>query len=223
MDVTREIEALRPALSLAETEESWDTISAAITKISTMVQDGACDNPRDFVPAIRSCVAPLNSAMKSERTRLSGTAIECINSIAAGLGASFDPLIQLFFPTLLLLCARTNKVVVTRARNAIFVIIDNTQLPSLLHYLQSSISDKSASMRLASAEAALKCLNCFNPADIEREARAIDVEIIIRTSAKDANADIRKVSRKLFEAYKILVPGRVARCVPHNNVLEVVI
>jgi hypothetical protein len=209
MDTAYAIEALKPALSIPETEESWDTISAALTKLSNIVQEGA-DQPRELVSAIRSCASPINSAMKSERTRLSGTAIECVNSMASAFGHAFSPLIQLFVPTLLLLCARTNKVVIGRARNAIHAIIENTQFPLLLRHLQSSISDKSASLRLASAEATLQCLNCFNPVDIEKEERALEVEVIIKTSAGDQNADIRKVGRKLFEAYKILMPGRVS-------------
>jgi hypothetical protein len=56
-------------------------------------------------------------------------------------------------------------------------------------------------------------MNCFNPPDLEKETRARDIETIIRIAARDAHADVRKVSRKLFEAYKLLLPSRVERCV----------
>ena len=43
--------------------------------------------------------------------------------------------------------------------------------------------------------------------------RAKEIEAVIRVTAVDANADIRKTARKIFDAYKILLPGRVLRCV----------
>jgi hypothetical protein len=56
-------------------------------------------------------------------------------------------------------------------------------------------------------------MNCFNPPDLEKENRALEIEAAIRLSARDANADVRKVSRKIFEAYKELLPDRVDRFV----------
>jgi hypothetical protein len=52
-------------------------------------------------------------------------------------------------------------------------------------------------------------MNCFNPPDLEKEGRAQDIESAIRLAARDASADVRKISRKVFEAYKVLLPSRV--------------
>ena len=59
----------------------------------------------------------------------------------------------------------------------------------------------------------LLCLKSFNPPDLEKESRAKEIEATIRATAVDANADVRKVARKIFDAYKILLPRRVQRCV----------
>ncbi|KAG6889579.1 hypothetical protein C0992_004687 [Termitomyces sp. T32_za158] len=131
--------------------------------------------------------------------------------LATGLGKSFKPLLQIFLPTLLSLCGRTNKVVVTRAKACIMVIVETTQLSAILSYFVQSIEDKSASIRFAAAEGTLACVNCFNPPDLEKEARANEVETVIRVAARDAQADIRVVGRKLFEAYRMLLPTRVDR------------
>jgi hypothetical protein len=96
-------------------------------------------------------------------------------------------------------------------------IIETTQLPSILSYLLLSLQDKAMSMRLTAMESVLACLNCFNPPDIEKEARALDIENAIRATARDANADVRRTSRKVFEAYKVLLPGRVERYVPRKS------
>jgi hypothetical protein len=39
------------------------------------------------------------------------------------------------------------------------------------------------------------------------------VEDVIRATARDASADVRKLSRKVFEAYKALLPERVDKYV----------
>ncbi|KAI0759826.1 clasp N-terminal domain-containing protein, partial [Trametes elegans] len=167
----------------------------------------------DLVAALRSSFRPINSALNSERTRLSGTATDFMATAVTSLGRAFEPLLPYYLPTLLTLCIRTNKVVVTRAKNCIHAIIEHTQSPAILHYLVESVKDKSVSLRLSAAEAVVLCLNTFNPPDLEKESRAKDIEAIIKTTGVDASADVRKTARKIFDAYKILLPGRVQRCV----------
>ncbi|KAK0225765.1 clasp N terminal-domain-containing protein [Armillaria fumosa] len=208
-DVKLRIESVVPHLTLIETEESWDIIATSIKTLSQICQDGGCDYPEILVPSLRSLSAPITSAIKSERTRLSGVAIECITELATGLGTSFEPLLPVFFSTLLSVCARSNKVFVTRARACILLIIESTQLPSILPYFVHSIKDKSTSLRLVAAEGVLTCLNCLNPPDLEKEVRAREVENVIKATTRDANADVRKTGRKLFEAFKVLLPDRV--------------
>ncbi|KAK0241942.1 clasp N terminal-domain-containing protein [Armillaria nabsnona] len=209
-DVKLRIESIVPRLTLIETEESWDTIATSIKTLTQICQDGGCDYPEAIVPSLRSLSTPITSAIKSERTRLSGVAIDCITELATGLGTSFEPLLPVFFPALLSVCARTNKVFVTRARACVLLIIESTQLPSILPYFVHSIKDKSASLRLVAAEGVLTCLNCLNPPDLEKEVRAREVENMIKATTRDANADVRKTGRKVFEAFKVLLPDRVA-------------
>lgn len=209
----REVDSLRTVLSLIETEDSWDSIANAITQLNHLCRNGACDFPAELVVSIRTFSRPLNSAMCSERSRLSGAAINLLCTLASGLGTELEPLLPLFFPALLNLCTRTNKVLITRARACILAHIENTQLPAILPYLSEASKDKSISLRITVAEGVLACLNCFNPPDLEKEVRARLIEDVIRTTARDASADVRKVSRKVFEAYKVLLPGRVEKCV----------
>ena len=63
------------------------------------------------------------------------------------------------------------------------------------------------------AEAALTCLNSFNPPDLQKDARSKEVELLIKCAATDANPDVRKLGKKMYDAYKILLPDRVERCV----------
>ncbi len=172
---------------------------------------GACDFPTILTSSIRSMHRSIISAAASERSRLSATAVECIGILATGLGPSFDPLVPLFVPALLSICSRPNKVFISRAKTTIQTIIDQTQLISLLPYFVRALRDKSVTLRLIAIESLLACVQCFNPPDLERDARAKEIEDAIRLTATDANADVRKVSRHVFDAYKILLPGRVER------------
>ncbi|KAK0195260.1 clasp N-terminal domain-containing protein [Armillaria mellea] len=174
-DVKLRIDSIVPRLTLIETEESWDTIATSIKTLTQICQGGGCDYPETIVPSLRFLSTPITSAIKSERTRLSGVAIDCIAELATGLGTSFEPLLPVFFPTLISVCARSNKVFVTRARACILLVIESTQLPSILSYFVHSIKDKSTSLRLVAAEGVLTCLNCLNPPDLEKEVRAREV------------------------------------------------
>lgn len=206
-----ELDSIRQVLNLTETEETWDSIAKAITRLTSISSNGACKYPVDLVSALRSLSRPLNSAMCSERSRLSGAAIDLLSTLAVGLGSQMEPLLPLFLPTLLLLCTRSSKVFVTRSRACILTFIDNTQLPSILPFLVEAVKDKSISLRLSAVEGVLACLNCFNPPDLEKDVRAKSVEDVIRATARDANPEIRKVSRAVFDAYKAVLPGRVDR------------
>lgn len=209
----REIQRIRDALSVRETEETWDAIAAAIASLQKLVSNHADVMPSDCVHALRSFSSSLNKAVTSERSRLSGAAIDLLGAAATELGDGFDALLPLFVPTLLTLCARPNKLFVTRARNCIFTIIQATGSPNMISYFLRCSSDKSISMRLAVAESSLAWLNNVNPPELRKDVRAREVEDIIKNAVRDANADVRKVGRQMFEAYSLLLPHRVDKYV----------
>ncbi|KZP34547.1 hypothetical protein FIBSPDRAFT_942658 [Athelia psychrophila] len=211
ISLNRELEVICAVVVLPESEDSWEKIAKGITRIITLSNNGALDFPDDLVLGIRSMSRPLISAMCSERSRLSGAAIDMLHTLACGLGSDAEPLIPIFLPTLVTLCTRTSKVFVTRARTCILAFIENTQLPTILPYLALAAKDKSVTLRVVAVESVLSCLNCFNPPDMEKESRATMIEGIIKLTAKDANADVRRLSRKVFEAYKALMPTRLEK------------
>ena len=213
-DIKYHLNSLKDDLILEETEDNWERIAKAISCFAgTCEQSGYEVAPAEVINALRNFSRPIVNAMNSERTRLCCVAIDLLVSTATGLGGDFEPLLTLFMPPLLALCGRTNKVVINRARTCVVTIIQSTQLASVLPYFLQNVKDKSASLRLIVAEGTLACLNSCNPPDLEKELRARDIENIIRSTARDANADVRRVSRKLFECYKILLPGRVDRLI----------
>ncbi|PPQ68114.1 hypothetical protein CVT26_005734 [Gymnopilus dilepis] len=211
-DVRYELDRLRPNIHLEETEETWDKIAKALQELIKICEDGAYDvAPSELVSSIKTSQRPIVSAMNSERTRLCMVPMDLLSTLASVMGTEFEQLLPLFMPTLLALCARTNKVIINRAKASILAIIQSAQLASVLTYFLQNIKDKSSTLKVVIAEGTLACLNSCNPPDFEKEARATEVESIIRITARDANADVRKISRKIFESYKILLPSRIQR------------
>lgn len=216
-DVVQSLEKIKPGLQLPETEESWERILKGLETLQKLCQSGACEYHEELTASIRSVHRNIVSAMNSERTRLSGPAIDVVNALALGLSTGFEPLMSLFLPSLIVLCGRANKVVVARAKACILSIIGITQLPGILLHLARFVKDKTPTIRLIVAEGTLQCLKCFNPPDLEKEVYAREVENIMRNAARDANADVRKVGKEIFETYKVLLPHKVDRYVYYNS------
>ncbi|THH29280.1 hypothetical protein EUX98_g4908 [Antrodiella citrinella] len=204
-----ELDSIRDKLAIPESEDTWDTLAKSVTRFTTLIQNGAANFPNEVATGLRSIARPLNSAILSERSRLSGAGIDLLKAAAEWIGKAFDGLIPLYLPTLLTLCSRSNKVFISRAKACVINIIEATQAPIILSYLAEASKDKSLSLRLSAAEGCLACLNSFNPPDLEKEVRGRDVETLIKSTATDPSADIRKVGKRIFEAYKILLPHRV--------------
>ncbi|KAF9485829.1 hypothetical protein BDN70DRAFT_870719 [Pholiota conissans] len=211
-DVKYEIDSLRAHLFLEEKEDTWEKIGKSITSLIKICENGGYDaNPTELVTALRSSHRPIISAMSSERTRLCLIPLDLLSTVASVMGGEFEQLLPLFMQPLLTLCARTNKVIVNRARACVFSVVEYTQSATLLSYFLQNVKDKSNTLKLVVVEGTLACLNSCNPPDIEKEPRVLEIEAIIRASARDASADVRKIGRKMFESYQILFPSRISQ------------
>ncbi|OAX42329.1 hypothetical protein K503DRAFT_780007 [Rhizopogon vinicolor AM-OR11-026] len=78
--LTRELQDIYQRVSIPETEESWSQIEQGIVQLTECCNIGGCNFPEEMIAGIRSMSRPLNHAMKSERSRLSGSAIECVTA-----------------------------------------------------------------------------------------------------------------------------------------------
>jgi len=136
-----------------------------------------------------------------------------VNALLVGLGSSFTPLASLFIHSLLGLCARTNKVFTGPAKDCIFAIVRSTRSSSLLPSIVESLKHKSASVRSVAAECILAYLTCFKPPEIMNDTHARHVEDVIRLTARDASARVRRTGKIVFETYKRLLPDNVERLV----------
>ncbi|KDN49951.1 hypothetical protein K437DRAFT_222092, partial [Tilletiaria anomala UBC 951] len=153
----------------------------------------------------------------SERTRISGTAADLLNSVAPRLADRFDPLIPVFLPALLQLCARTNKVALKRAQKTLLLICAYCRLPSsLLPFFREAAKDKVPSLRAVAVECTLALVNGMGVNGSEKDQERLGrrgvpdaVEAILRSGATDASVEVRSLSKKLFGAYMASMPERV--------------
>lgn len=206
-----QLHKITAGLQLNESEETWDRIAKALGELKGLVQTVSAEEPQYVVQLLRSHAQAINSAVASDRSRLSGAAIDLVAVSATELSQSFDPLLTVFIPPLLSLCIRTSKVFLNRARECLNSVVVSTQSPSVLPLLVTNMKDKSVSLRLTVAELAATFLNSVNPPDMQKDARAKEIEMLIKAAATDANADVRRFGRQLFESYKLLLPHRVDR------------
>jgi hypothetical protein len=212
-----EFEDVRRKVSLPETEESSFNIEQGIARLTRSCNIGCSKFSTQMLAGIRSISQPLNIAMSSERSSLSRSAIELVTALSTSMGPSFGPLISLFLPTLLKICAGKSKESSGQAKACILTLIEKTPLPSLLPYLAESGDYKSASSAslLVAAEGILSCLNSksFNIPNVRIDTRALLFEDVVILTASAQDASTRVAGRAIFEACKASFPDRVARFV----------
>ena len=225
-DLDAAIAPLLPVLELNETEESWDHIDQALAQLQALTKNGATKVPsymmriQQVAPCITRSVcmsrhhanAHMRGKLLSERTRLSGTASDLLNSMAPRLAECFSPFVSVFIPPLLQLCGRTNKVALRRAEKSLHLICRHCRLPNVVPYLIQSLMDKSGSTRASAAECLVVLLESCDPERLQR--RVKDVEHAIQLLATDANPQARALCRQIYGLYAGMWPARCASFFP---------
>ncbi|KAN0060036.1 hypothetical protein ACQY0O_008009 [Thecaphora frezii] len=193
-------------LSVPETEDTWQKLDCALAKLQAITKGGATKFPH-YVSQLKQLSQPIINSLLSERTRLSGTAGDLINSVAPRLADRFESLVNVFVPTLLLICARTNKVAVKRAEKSLHLICKHCRLASLVPFLKEAARDKSQGLRAVAMGCMLTLLESTEKAKLSR--RILDIEASIKGGATDPNPEVRQISKKAFELYIAIWPERV--------------
>lgn len=205
-DLHSHFDELFPDLFAAETEHTWQKIERALLHIQAITRGGATKYP-EFVSLLKDSADPINNALLSERTKLSGTAGDLLNSIAPRMAERFEPLVGMFVPTLLLICARTNKIAVKRAEKSLHFIVRHCRAPSVVGYLKEAVRDKSQGLRAVAVGTLVLVLECTEKERLTR--RVGDIEGCIKSGATDSHAEVRQLTKRLFELYVSVWPERV--------------
>ena len=209
-DLDVAVSSLVPVLDLVETEETWDRIDHALAQFQVLTKCGATKVP-SYILRVHEFAPCISRSLLSDRTRLSGTASDVLNSMAPRLGERFAPFVNVFIPPLLQLCARTNKVSLRRAEKSLHLICRHCHLPYILSCLVHALKEKSSSLRASAAECMVIYMESCDLARLQK--RVTDVEEAIRLLATDAHPQARATCRHLYGIYAGLFPERRATCV----------
>lgn len=150
----------------------------------------------------------------TERTRLSGSALDLLSAAAGIAAGSFGPCIIIYLPVLIKLLGRPNKIYVTRTAGCLSELLHNTKQAGIIPFLAEGTSDKSTTVRKCCVELVLQVL-AGGPKKsllIDRhllDKRVSNIEDVIRRGATDKEVKIRDTSRQLWDIYKREWPDRV--------------
>ncbi|KAJ1808177.1 hypothetical protein LPJ75_004636, partial [Coemansia sp. RSA 2598] len=186
-------------LDVVEHEETWQRIDDALKGLVSLVKAGATKF-ETFVPTMKPAVKFINSAILSERTRLSGTALMLVEEMSRMMETRFTPLSDLIFPSAMKTCGRANKVFVTRGLKCLTTVITYSHLPEQTPRIcDAVITDVNKAVRSSAAKLLMSIVSCCTVPELTQHLPI--VEKAIAAGVVDANPDARTTARQSYEIY----------------------
>ncbi|KAJ2551831.1 hypothetical protein EV175_003546 [Coemansia sp. RSA 1933] len=198
-DFEAKFKTLIVKLDVVEHEETWQQIDNALKNLTSLVKAGATKLDT-FSTQMKQVSKYLNSAIISERTRLSGTALELVEEMARQMETRFQPVGDMVFATVLKTCARANKVFVTRGVKCLTTVITyahaSEQTPRVC---LAATTDANKTMRASATKLLMSLVSCCTVPELAPH--MVAVEKAIALGVVDANPDARTTSRQTYEIY----------------------
>ncbi|KAJ2060421.1 hypothetical protein GGH13_006784, partial [Coemansia sp. S155-1] len=153
-----------------------------------------------FVPTMKQAIKYVNSAVISERTRLSGTALALVEEMAKQMETRFTPICDMVFPSAMKTCGRANKVFVTRGVNSLTTVITYSHIPEQTPRICDAAStDPNKTVRSSAAKLLMAIVSCCTVPELTPHLAV--VESAIASGVVDANPDARTTARQTYEIY----------------------
>ncbi|OMJ21217.1 CLIP-associated protein [Smittium culicis] len=209
-DLQEKLLPLIATLQKDENEDTWLQLETAFKNFSSLVNLGACKYPLTFTKVKEICQTVCRS-IQTERTRLSGAALEFLESLSKNSTTELQSISNLFVNDIIKICARTNKIFTTRAIRCLetFIIFSRCfdLIPLVCDYAakdQSKILRKNISkVLLTIVENIAVCTNLEiklkEEADIKTYFETINTAISL--IAVDADVDVRTNAKSIFSTY----------------------
>ncbi|KAG0264096.1 hypothetical protein BG011_007491 [Mortierella polycephala] len=195
-------------LSQPETEHNWAAKEDAIKTLGAACHSSIAHN-QEFISFIKAHRKAFSDSLLTERTRLTGTACEMVEKLATSMGRDFGTHFADFFTgALLKLCARTNKVMVSRALKALNSII-NAGCISTLPKACQAFATNNKTLRIACIGLIVSCIAQFSSQELEPFLASF--EPVLKEGVSDAAPEVRDTSRKSFKIYAQKFPERSSR------------
>lgn len=192
-----------------ETERNWSAREKHIVTLRALLRGNAhTDFPTELVLCLKGLAEGLCKALVSLRTTLSVKLCQFVKECALLLHTHFDPLFELFTPTLIKLCSATKHLTSSNAHVAVSAIMGHCSYGAkILHKIQSASADKSSSTRTCCAF----WLQLYivrsdeNGGMLNQEI----VERILIRLLSDPNSSVRQAAKNTFWAFQSFAPEAV--------------
>ncbi|KAJ2721456.1 hypothetical protein GGI07_003969 [Coemansia sp. Benny D115] len=186
-------------LDVVEHEETWQQIDDALKGLISLVKAGVTKFDT-FVPTIKQADKYITSAVLSERTRLSGTALQLVEEMARSMETRFTAISELLFPPVMKTCGRANKVFVTRGIKCLTQVITYAHVPEQTPRICDAVSnDVNKTVRSSAAKLLMSIISCCTVPELNPHLAV--VEKAIASGVVDANPDARTTARQSYEIY----------------------
>ena len=153
----------------------------------------------------------------SERTRLSGTAVELVKTLAKTMQRDYEPFHDMFHGSLVRMLARTKKVIVAQALDCLKTVIVASKLPRLIPRFSAMFTNNNKlqvinNSTLSSAATCLElCIQNNSPEHIQPHIQSL--EAAIRAGIIKPSAEVRTAVRACYKAYASKMPENATRYV----------
>ncbi|PVU94160.1 hypothetical protein BB560_005956, partial [Smittium megazygosporum] len=182
-DLERKLDCIFSDLSLDETEDSWSKIDASLKNLASLSIAGALKYPV-FVSGLESNSSFISRSILTERTRLSGTALDFISTLSQQNELKFRQVSNLFVHDIIKLCAPS--------KNSSKILRSNVSKVLLTAIQEIGTGDSGFS----------------DPAKEKAEASQYfeAIESTIACTAVDAEVTVRSTAKTIYEVYTTKYP-----------------
>ncbi|KAI9221041.1 clasp N terminal-domain-containing protein [Blastocladiella britannica] len=216
----RDLQEIATALALRETEQTWSRIDDAVKALDALIAGAPEDQHVSLSNFIRAHRDPITAFLRTDRTRLSGTACGLVKTLATSITASsaagsatatHHPA-EPFLGALIALAGRTNRVIVVRAQEALLAAARASHPDTcLLKLCDASRDAKMKTVPMACLQAVIVVLESHESAKLE--ASAPTVEVYLRQKCAASANEVRDLARKLLVTYNARFPQRAEKLI----------
>ncbi|KAL1921183.1 uncharacterized protein VTP21DRAFT_10899 [Calcarisporiella thermophila] len=202
-----QINSIYATLQQKETEDTWQQFDECLRYLTEVTRNGAWKFG-NYLDGIRMLRIPLQNCIISERTRLSGSALEYLEVVSASLGPAVESIAIQLLPSLIRLCSRTNKVFIVRTQHCINSLLAYSRLTHALPRFGEMLSSQNKITRACGIEFIVNWIRTHDAKELREIGGAAGLETMLADGMQDSAKEVRDIARKGLEIYCRKLPER---------------
>lgn len=201
-----------PCFDNKESEKNWLLREKCILKLRSLLRGNAFKEfPQDTLVSIKELADPICKGLLSLRTTLSVNSCQLVKEMTYIFGEDFDSLSELFFPTLMKLCAATKHLTTTNAHVVVCAILAKCSFHSRISQrIIAAASDKSVNTRSYSAFWLQILLIRFCDTEISKSIFDI-MDRVLSKLLSDPSSLVRQAAKECYRRYFDICPSQCSQ------------